>query len=313
MISNNKTPVIKMIAAGTLAISLSLFASHSPTVFAASESTESSTESTISDDIDSFPSVLESDLSSYSEFNWIDSYEDPDPTKDTYTVASDDTTDYVLTAEEDDASVTSETEESDPLEEEIDVIKKYYPRIRKVNNTWLLFYQTTQTGGDVYYSSSKNLTDWAQPQLAFRHTVYKDVENPDILDGMVFSNCDAMVLSDGSIFAYASYHSSNQMTLHPELNGILCKTGTLNSDGSIEWSESENDIITTKNGEDVSMGGRIACSNTSVPWEPSAIRNGNTIILTYTESVKPSHLIDMPHAPSCTGVVVSQDNWSCQY
>lgn len=245
--------------------------------------------------------VLETDLSSYSEFNWIDSYEEPDPGLDVYS------------GDHEDSGGETPNIEEDPIEEETNVIAKYYPRVRKVGDFYVLFYETTQTGGDIYYTTSKNLKDWTTPQIAWEHTVYKDVENQDILDGMVFSNCDMLVMENGRLFVYASYHSSNLMATHPELNGIIFKTGSLGSDGKIKWDGGENDTVTTSTGEIVNMGGKIVCSNTCAPWEPSAIKYGNTIIMTYTESIKTSHISSMPHSPSCTGVVVSYDNgktWS---
>lgn len=197
---------------------------------------------------------------------------------------------------------------------------KFYPRIKKAGDTYILTYHGSfNDNGDIYkgtngayvwYATSKDLKHWTNPQVIWQPVFYTDPADLTKKDCTLFTNCDMVVLDDGSILAVCAYRSLRHRIHHPELNGLIMKKGRLTANGQISWEiQSDDSSGMTENGKIIHLGKQIM-KGCAVPWEPHIMQSGNDVVVTYTESQRINALAGFTHSPSSTAVIVSHDRGS---
>ena len=115
-------------------------------------------------------------------------------------------------------------------------IYKYYPRIKKIGDYYILTYhgnkyKDSSTGGSIYYSISTDLINWSNPVAIWSAHAIND-SNPD--EKILFANCDFLPLNDGNIMFFAIYHSKKYYNYDPYKSGVVSRIGKI-VDGEIKW------------------------------------------------------------------------------
>lgn len=107
-----------------------------------------------------------------------------------------------------------------------------YVRIKKLaNGNYIMFYHNNQIGASCYYSTSQNLKAWiAKGKLLSNYAI---IDSDNKANERRFSNCDALVLSNGDIIAVASYRANINYKEKPLDAGIVMLRST---DNGISWS-----------------------------------------------------------------------------
>lgn len=197
-----------------------------------------------------------------------------------------------------------------------DNIQKYYPRIKKIKDTYILFFQGKSLPDEsgrqwthVWYAVSKDLVEWSEPEIVWAPVYNTDPDAAKKNDVTVFTNADAIVWEDGRVFVYASYHSHryNDDSDAYGMNGLIVKEGWLSDNGVIGWNDEEDyQIQPTLNGGSLNIGRKILYSY-NTPWEPFAFEDGKDLVMLYSEGVNFSRLNGFTHTPSSASVVVSHD------
>jgi hypothetical protein len=107
-----------------------------------------------------------------------------------------------------------------------------YPRIQKMQDgRFIMFYQDNQTGSNSYYAISPDLQSWSGGKQLF--TRYTITDHSGAKNERRFTNCNALVLADGTILAVASYRANTNYALLPLDNGIVMSRSV---DNGQTWS-----------------------------------------------------------------------------
>ena len=120
--------------------------------------------------------------------------------------------------------------------------KAYYPRILKLRaDLYLLFYHATSTGGDIYWSTSRDGVNWEKPQYFYDNSDKKIVLSGGPLDGykdtFMAVNADAVQLKNGDILATYTIRVSKGYSNYPQHCGVVIVRGKIGADGKITWGE----------------------------------------------------------------------------
>lgn len=120
--------------------------------------------------------------------------------------------------------------------------KAYYPRILKLrDDLYLLFYHNTSTGGDIYWTTSKDGVNWEKPQYFYDNSDKKIVleggPNDGYKDTFMAVNADAVQLKSGDILATYTIRVSKGYHNYPQHNGVVVVRGKISEDGKITWGE----------------------------------------------------------------------------
>ena len=192
-------------------------------------------------------------------------------------------------------------------------IYKYYPRIKKIDNYYILTYHGnkysgSKTGGSVYYSISSDLITWSTPKKIWNPYNINDEENNDCSDIVLFANCDFIKLNNGKILFFAIYHSKKYYSSNPYKSGVVSRIGSI-VNGDLVWDEGEKvdklDSSCNKSG-DYDIGAFI---HTGPTWEPHAFydNNGN-VVMTFSSGEPINKNSNFNHSSGGVGTIVSQDN-----
>ena len=156
-----------------------------------------------------------------------------------------------------------------------------YPRIKKTAvGTYILIYQQNTAAHDVYFSRSANLRSWSEAESRlFAKTDMKQYES-EVMDRVLFTSADAIVLANGDILAFASFRLNNGYRTNPLNNGIMMRRST---DNGNSWSDPE-----------------VIYRGTN--WEPSALQLRTGEIHVYFTSSDPNK------GDSGTALLRSNDN-----
>lgn len=120
--------------------------------------------------------------------------------------------------------------------------KAYYPRILKLrDDLYLLLYHATSTGGDIYWTTSKDGVNWEKPQYFYDNSDKKIVLSGGPYDGykdtFMAVNADAVQLKNGEILAAYTIRVSKGYATYPQHCGVVVVRGTISADGTITWGE----------------------------------------------------------------------------
>ena len=120
--------------------------------------------------------------------------------------------------------------------------KAYYPRILKLrDDLYLLFYHNTSTGGDIYWTTSKDGVNWEKPQYFYDNSDKKIVldggPNDGYNDTFMAVNADAVQLKNGDILVAYTIRVSKGYHSYPQHNGVVVVRGKISADGKITWGE----------------------------------------------------------------------------
>lgn len=120
--------------------------------------------------------------------------------------------------------------------------KAYYPRILKLrDDLYLLFFHNTSTGGDIYWTTSKDCINWEKPQYFYDNSDKKIVleggPNDGYNDTFMAVNADAVQLKNGDILATYTIRVSKGYHNYPQHNGVVVVRGKISDDGKITWGE----------------------------------------------------------------------------
>ena len=120
--------------------------------------------------------------------------------------------------------------------------KAYYPRILKLrDDLYLLLYHGVSTGGDIYWTTSKDGVNWEKPQYFYDNSDKKIVLDGGPLDGTTDTfmavNADAVQLKNGEILATYTIRVSKGYHNYPQHNGVVVVRGKISADGKITWGE----------------------------------------------------------------------------
>ncbi len=110
--------------------------------------------------------------------------------------------------------------------------KVYYPRIKKcADGTYIMFNQDSRVSACVYYAKSYDGLYYSkrQPLFAAKLTVRDDGEE----DKLCYASCDAIVLKNGKILAFASYRYNKGYVLDAKYSGLLMR---VSEDNGSTWS-----------------------------------------------------------------------------
>ena len=102
----------------------------------------------------------------------------------------------------------------------------YYPRLKQTaEGTYILFFNSGETGPSVKYTTSTDLAVWSEPKYLFEET-----------DSTAYATCDAVVLDNGDILAAASFRPKDwgAYTTAMDKSGIVTRRST---DGGRTWSD----------------------------------------------------------------------------
>lgn len=112
------------------------------------------------------------------------------------------------------------------------VSSPHYPRVKKLaNGNYIMFYHNNQIGASCYYSISQNLKAWSAKGKILSN--YAIIDSDNEANERRFSNCDALVLSNGDIIAVASYRANVKYREKPLDAGIVMMRST---DNGLRWS-----------------------------------------------------------------------------
>ncbi|MDY9917545.1 MAG: exo-alpha-sialidase [Proteiniphilum sp.] len=112
------------------------------------------------------------------------------------------------------------------------VDKPHYPRIKKMaNGNYIMFFHNNQIGASCYYAVAQNLKSWTPKGKLFSN--YSITDSKGNANERRFSNCDALVLSNGNILAVASYRADKGYKELPLDAGIALSVST---DNGARWS-----------------------------------------------------------------------------
>lgn len=120
--------------------------------------------------------------------------------------------------------------------------KAYYPRILKLrDDLYLLLYHATSTGGDIYWTTSKDGINWEKPQYFYDNSDKKIVLSGGPYDGykdtFMAVNVDAVQLKNGEILAAYTIRVSKGYSTYPQHCGVVVVRGSISADGKITWGE----------------------------------------------------------------------------
>lgn len=120
--------------------------------------------------------------------------------------------------------------------------KAYYPRILKLHNgTYLLLYEASSTGGDLYWTTSKDGINWEKPQFFYDDSKHKVVLQGGPHDGyndtLKAATVDAVQLKNGDILAAYTIRANKGYNSYPEHGGVVVVRGKISADGTITWGE----------------------------------------------------------------------------
>lgn len=116
-----------------------------------------------------------------------------------------------------------------------------YPRVKLMaDGRYLLTYQDAQIGWNIYWTTSSNLQDWAEPQVLFEsYPIPDDCNHPSTCTGsddVCFSTADAAVLDNGDILTICSYRASKNFYYNFDMSGMVMRRSR---DHGQTWSEPE--------------------------------------------------------------------------
>jgi len=147
--------------------------------------------------------------------------------------------------------------------------KVYYPRIKKcADGSYIMFNQDSRVSASVFYAKSVDGLHYSKrfPLFSVKPTVRDDGEE----DKLCYASCDAIVLKNGSILAFASYRYNKGYVLDAKYSGLLMRRS---DDNGVTWS-SERLIYLGRN------------------WEPSAIELPSGEIQVYFSHTAPKFYYD---------------------
>ncbi len=116
---------------------------------------------------------------------------------------------------------------------ELEASKPFYPRIKKLaDGTYIMFYNSGQTGPDILYRTSPDLENWSTPQYLAKHHSMSTGGDRN------YATADAVVLKNGDILVCYSYRSSiwKNYTSDMTTSGLMTRRST---DNGKTWSEPE--------------------------------------------------------------------------
>ena len=102
----------------------------------------------------------------------------------------------------------------------------YYPRLKQTaDGTYILFFNSGETGPSVKYTTSTDLVEWSEPKFLFEES-----------DSTAYATCDAVVLDNGDILAVASFRPKDwgSYTTKMDKSGLVTRRS---SDGGKTWSD----------------------------------------------------------------------------
>ncbi|MEQ4209461.1 sialidase family protein [Actinopolymorpha sp. B9G3] len=133
----------------------------------------------------------------------------------------------VYAAEPSRRSASLELDESRYVELDADFLDTqtaHYPRIKRMRDgRFILFYQSSQHSWNVYWSTSRDLKNWAKPQLLFASHKILDGD-----DDRCYATADARVLHNGDVLAVCSFRANKRFSTHMELDGLMLRRSTDN-------------------------------------------------------------------------------------
>jgi len=120
--------------------------------------------------------------------------------------------------------------------------KAYYPRLLKLReDLYLLLFHGTSTGGDIFWTTSKDGVNWEKPQYFYDNSDKKIVLSDGPFDGykdtFMAVNADAVQLKNGDILAAYTIRVSKGYATYPQHCGVVVVRGTISADGKITWGE----------------------------------------------------------------------------
>lgn len=111
-----------------------------------------------------------------------------------------------------------------------------YPRIKKLGDgTYLLLYQQGPQAWNVYYALSTNLITWQNASSPLFQSESAQ-QTSGASDTRCFSSCDAVVLANKDILAFASFRLNQGYRVDPQSNGIMMRRS---SDNGRTWSTAQ--------------------------------------------------------------------------
>ncbi len=102
----------------------------------------------------------------------------------------------------------------------------YYPRIKQIKDgSYILFFNSGETGPSVKYATSTDLVEWSEPKFLFEEE-----------KSTAYATCDAVVLDNGDILAVASFRPKDwgAYTTQMDKSGLVTRRST---DGGKTWSD----------------------------------------------------------------------------
>lgn len=110
-----------------------------------------------------------------------------------------------------------------------------YPRLKKCGEgRYLLIYQQRPQSTTVWYTTSSDMRNWAEPKQLF--SPYSVINGGGERDTRAFSSTDALVLQNGDVLAFTSYRAVYGYNYYDDSNGIVMKRST---DGGLTWGEEQ--------------------------------------------------------------------------
>ena len=103
----------------------------------------------------------------------------------------------------------------------LSAVNALYPRIKKLGDgTYLLLYQQGPQAWNVYYALSTNLITWQNASSPLFQSESAQ-QTSGASDTRCFSSCDAVVLANKDILAFASFRLNQGYRVDPQSNGIM--------------------------------------------------------------------------------------------
>lgn len=167
-----------------------------------------------------------------------------------------------------------------------------YPRLKLMaDGRYLLTYQDAQIGWDIFWTTSSDLTDWAEPQPLFKSYPVPDAcEHPHPCtgtDNICFSTADAVVLDNGDIITVSSYRASKNFYFNfgVDMSGMMMRRS---QDNGQTWSEPEVVYV-------------------GPTWEPSIAQLGSGEVQIYFTHIAPKMAVQDTAHSSGVGLLRSFD------
>lgn len=118
----------------------------------------------------------------------------------------------------------------------LSAVNALYPRIKKLGDgTYLLLYQQGPQAWNVYYALSTNLITWQNASSPLFQSESAQ-QTSGASDTRCFSSCDAVVLANKDILAFASFRLNQGYRVDPQSNGIMMRRS---SDNGRTWSTAQ--------------------------------------------------------------------------